>query len=279
MTRIGAHVSIAKGMPQALDKAQNMGANCIQIFASSPRTLAPPKIDQIKLTEFKKEAAKRDIGPNFIHAGYLINLGTDKKQLLGLSMQRLIGELQFCAAGGFAGVIVHTGSHGGRGFATIVDQVAETVKKILAKTPQESRLLLEIASGGGGKIGSTFEELETLLKAINNKRVGVCLDSAHMFASGIAITSAQDIDGASKKIKETIGWENVWCMHTNDSRGDFGSHIDRHDNIGEGKIGKEPFKRLLHHHAFSQLPFILEVKGFDGKGPDKRNIDILKSLL
>lgn len=279
MVKIGAHVSIAKGLILALDKAKTMGATCIQIFSSSPRSLAVPLLPQEKLEQFKTEAAKRGMGPNFIHASYLINLGSDNAGLLKQSIAKLTADLIFAHYGGFAGVIVHTGSHTGRGFDAIVPIVTEAVKEAIKNAPGKSMLYLEIAAGGKGKIGSNFEELQTLLTSINNSRVGIVIDTAHLFAGGIKFDTSQTLDNLAQKIETTVGWNSIGCIHANDSKGEFGSFIDRHENIGKGKIGLEAFRLLLAHKKFSQIPFVLEVPGFDDKGPDKQNIAILKSLL
>ncbi|HCS78336.1 TPA: hypothetical protein DIV55_01185 [Patescibacteria group bacterium] len=277
--KIGAHVSIAKGIPAALIKIQTMGANCLQIFSSSPRSFGTPKATDDDCSKFKTEAKRRGIGPNFIHANYLVNLGTDKQRLLELSTQSLVTDLNFADKVGARGVIVHTGSHGGRGFDKVLNPVANVIKKILKTANGEAKLLLEITSGGKGRIGANFQELQQLLQAVNHPRLGVCLDTCHMFAAGYAFDSAEKITELKKQIQATVGWSNIYCLHVNDSKGEFASHIDRHENIGKGKIGKAPFKLLLHDEKFKELPFILETPGFDDKGPDKQNIDILKSLL
>lgn len=276
--RIGAHISISKGMVAALDKAAEMGANCIQVFSTSPRTFAPPIIDEKRTSEFASEAKKRDIGPNFVHAGYLINLGSDKPDLLKKSIIRLSGDMSFAHAMGGAGAIVHTGSHTGRGFESIVSIVAASIKEVLEKSLPGSKLLLEIASGGNGKIGSTFEELSTLLKAVGSQRVGVCLDTCHMFAGGYAFNTTSEVDVLAQKIESTVGFDRIWCMHANDSKGEFNSALDRHENIGDGRIGNAGFKALLAHPKFSKIPFLLETPGLDGKGPDKENVERLKKL-
>jgi len=276
--KIGAHVSIAKGLPAALTKIQTMGANCLQIFSSSPRSFGTPKATSDDRKKFKTEAIKLGIGPNFIHANYLVNLGTDKQRLLELSTQSLITDLNFADQIGVSGVVVHTGSHGGRGFETVVRPVAQVITQILKKADGQAKLCLEITAGGMGRIGANFEELQQLLQLVNNSRLGVCLDTCHLFAAGYKFDSHETVDKLKTKITKTVGWSPVYCMHTNDSKGDFDSHIDRHENIGAGKIGKAPFKLLLQDEKFKKLPFILETPGFDGKGPDQKNIEILKKL-
>lgn len=278
MTRIGAHVSINNGLLGALKKATDMGANCIQIFSSPPQSFVPPRIALRECVAFRKEAKKRDIQPIFIHAAYLINLASVQDRLRKLSITSLIDDLKLAEKIGAKGSIVHTGSHKGKGFAAVLSFVVSSIQQILAESPETTKLYLEITSGSKGKIGSTFEELQRMLAIVRNPRLGVCLDTAHLFAGGYAFDTGERIAELAKKIETSVGWQVVECLHANDSKVPFGSGLDRHENIGEGYIGKEPFTLLLHHPKFSQLPFIDETPGFDDKGPDKRNLDILKSL-
>jgi deoxyribonuclease-4 len=191
-----------------------------------------------------------------------------------------VNDLIFAEKIGAKGSIVHTGSHKGTGFDSIVPVVADSIAQVLTSTPPTTKLYLEIASGGNGKVGSTFEELATLLRAVHNPRLGVCLDTAHMFAGGYTFDTPEKVTALAQKIAETISWSAVECIHTNDSKTALSSFLDRHENIGHGALGSGPFKLLLHNTHFGQLPFILEVPGMDGKsGPDKENMDRLKALI
>lgn len=277
--RIGVHVSISKGLVEALEKAQAMGANCIQIFSSPPQSFIPPKFSDADCAAFKKRAIQLDILPVFIHATYLVNLGSDKDTLLKLSIKSLMDDLNFAGKIGAKGVIVHTGSHKGKGFMVALPTVVNSIKEILSGTPEATKLYLEIASGGGGKIGSTFAELKALLDGVKTARLGICLDTAHMFAAGYAFDTTEKVAALEDKITATVGWEKVECMHANDSKVELGSGRDRHENIGKGLIGKKPLQLLLRHEKFGKLPWILETPGFADKGPDKQNLDILKSLV
>jgi deoxyribonuclease IV len=277
--RIGAHVSIGKGLVESLVRAQDMGANCLQIFSSPPQSFVEPKFSDAQCIELKNRAQELNIQPIFIHATYLINLGSDNSDLLNKSIKSLTADLIFASKISSPGVIVHTGSHKGRGFVHALPIVVEAIKQILEQTPVTTKLLLEIASGGGGKIGSTFEELATILNNVNNKRLGVCLDTAHMFAAGFDYSSYEKVTQLTTKIDDTIGWERVACVHVNDSKTDFGSFKDRHENLGVGKIGLEALKILLNSPNINKLPLVLETPGFNDKGPDKRNVEILKALM
>lgn len=276
---LGAHVGVSKGLVAAVEKAHTMGANCMQLFASPPQSFAVSKFADTDCLAFAKKTRELAIKPIFIHATYLINLGSEKSSLIKASIACLVDDLTIAEKIGAVGSIVHTGSHKGKGLEAALPTVVEAVKSVLKQTPVQTRLLLEIASGGGGKIGSTFEELQQILDKIDSSRVGVCLDSCHMFAAGYAFDTPEKIEELSHKIGKTVGWDRVWCMHANDSKFELGSFRDRHENIGKGFVGKKAFNLLLKHPKFGKLPFILETPGFDDKGPDKQNLDILKSLV
>lgn len=277
--RLGAHVSISKGLLDALEKARNIGANCIQIFSSPPQSFVPPRFTDNECEIFKKKSQEMDVGPIFIHAKYLINLASDKEALRNLSIKSLIEDLHFGDKIGASGVIVHTGSHKGKGFATVLPLVIHCIRTILTHTQGKSKLLLEVASGGKGKIGSTGAELAEMQQLVASPRVGVCLDTAHLFAGGYAFDTAEKIKVLSDMIADTIGWNEIKCLHVNDSKVALGSFRDRHENLGQGFIGNAALKLLLNSPEFSELPLILETPGFDDKGPDKQNLDILKSLI
>ncbi|MEK7165450.1 MAG: deoxyribonuclease IV [Patescibacteria group bacterium] len=277
--RLGAHVSISKGLTEALVKARNMGGNCIQIFSSPPRGFAPPKFTNEKCKEFKEKSNELNIKPVFIHATYLVNLASEKESLMDASIKSLVDDLNFGDKIGAAGVIVHTGSHKGKGFHFALPIVTDSIRTILNQTHGNTKLLLEIASGGNGKIGSTFEELQKLLLSVKDKRLGVCLDTCHMFAGGYNFDTQEAVNVLLKKITEKVGWNVIDCIHINDSKFPVGSFRDRHENLGNGFIGIEGLKLLLNTPKFSELPMILETPGFDEKGPDKENLDILKNLI
>lgn len=280
MHRIGAHVSVGKGLLSALDQANAMKANCLQIFASPPRSFVGSKFKDSDCSEFKAKLKKLAIQPIFIHATYLINLASDKQSLLQSSINSLIDDLYIASKIGALGSIVHIGSHKGKGLIDVLPVITAAISQVLIKTPPVTKLYLEIASGGKGKIGANFEELATVINQVNSQRLGVCLDTAHMFAAGYKFDSPAAVNQLVKVIDKTVGWHRVECIHANDSKAEFASGKDRHENIGEGKIGLEPFRLLLNHPQFGQLPFILEVPGFGKKkGPDQDNIQILKRLI
>lgn len=278
MRRIGAHVSSAGGIQNAVTNTINIGANAMQIFAGSPRMWRRSLYKEKDTENFKKQVADNNLRPVFIHALYLTNLASDNPETRAKSKSALITDMTNSAAIDSSGVILHIGSHQGRGFESVRDLVVSEISEVLDQTPGNSSLLLENVAGQRGKIGS-LEELSILLEALDSHRVGVCIDTAHAFEAGYKIHDPAGLDSFVADLSSLIGIEPIKLFHLNDSRTDFNSRHDVHENIGEGKIGITNIARIVNHPKLSSLPLILEVPGFDGSGPDKRNIDIVKSLL
>ncbi len=275
---IGAHVSAAGGVMNAIPRAQEIGAEAIQIFASAPGNWNPPKATLEEGKAFGD--ACREVGINHImfHSIYLINLASDKPELVEKSKQSLITGLNLNAAMGGQGVIFHVGSSKERTFEDVKDAVIAAMNDIIASSDPKSTLVIETNAGQGNNIGDTFEEVAALVEGITDKsHVGVCLDTAHTFASGYDLVN----DGPAKIMKQfddIVGLKYLVAIHTNDSKTAFNSRVDRHENIGFGQIGEEPFRQMLHLPELQNIPFILEVPGIEGGGPDKANIDKLKEL-
>ncbi len=278
MAIIGAHVSAAGGVMNAIPRAQEIGAVAIQIFASAPGNWNPPKATLEEGKAFGE--ACREVGINHImfHSIYLINLASDKPELVEKSKQSLITGLNLNAAMGGQGVIFHVGSSKERTFEDVKDDVIAAMNDIIAQSDPKSTLVIETNAGQGNNIGDTFEEVAALIDGIKDKsRVGVCLDTAHTFASGYDLVN----EGPAKIMKQfddIVGLKYLVAIHTNDSKTPFNSRVDRHENIGFGQIGEEPFRQMLHLPELQNIPFILEVPGIEGGGPDKPNIDKLKEL-
>ena len=276
MSKIGAHVSAAVSLELAFTKAQDIGAECIQFFASPPQQWAFTHHDQAEIERFRDQARNTGIGPNFIHGTYLVNLGTEKPEHLQKSIQWLKYGMGMAEKLGIEGVIFHTGSHKGKGFDEVLPQVVDALKQVLNYVDGSAKLILETSAGGGGSIGRNFEELGKILKAVQNDRVRVCIDVAHTFAAGYDWRN--HIDDILEEFDREVGLDKLAAFHANDSKMDFESYKDRHANIGEGFLGEGAFNQLLNHPKLKDKPFLLEVPGFDDNGPDKENIDILKKL-
>ena len=275
--KLGAHVSTSGGLSRSIDRAQAIGAEAIQIFASSPRAwkFNFPKEEEIAI--FKEKSLETGIGPCYIHGSYLVNIGGDESQL-EKSIESLTNNMITAGKIGAEGVIFHGGSHKGKGFNTVLAQAVKCLITVLEESPKDTWLCIENSAGMGSHIGSSFDEIGAIIKAVNHPNLKVCLDTEHCFAAGYNIASADAIDSIMEEFDSKIGLERLVAVHANDAKVEFGSGVDRHENIGEGYIGEEGFEVILANPAFSQVPFFLEVPGFDGDGPDEENINRLKSI-
>lgn len=276
--RIGAHVSCSGGLQNAITNTLNIGGNCMQIFAGSPRmwarSLYPLKVAE----DFRQRSTIHDLRPIYIHALYLTNLASDNPELVEKSKSALIMDMQNSASIGGSGVVLHIGSHQGRGWEATRELVTSQIKEILAATPDNSYLLLENSAGQQGKIGS-LSELKDILGAIPTTRLKVCLDTAHAFEAGYNFQTSDGLEMWIKEIEATIGLDKVELLHLNDSKTPLGSGRDMHQNIGDGFIGEAGIRALINHPKLSHLPLILEVPGLEKSGPDRANIDRVKTLL
>ena len=275
--KIGAHVSTAGGLSNAFDRASNIGAEAIQIFASSPRAwkFNQPKEEQVNL--FKEKMEQTGIWPCYIHGSYLVNIGGDPSQI-EKSIESLTNNMSVAGKIGAEGVIFHGGSHKGKGFHNIVKQASECLKRVLDNSPENVWLCLENSAGMGSHIGSSFEEMGELIHLVQNDNLKVCLDTEHMFAAGYDLTNPDEVPQIMKRFDEEIGLSKLVAVHANDSKVELGSGVDRHENIGDGFIGIDGFKSLMNDPSFEKVPFFLEVPGFDSNGPDEININLLKSI-
>ena len=276
--KIGAHVSTAGGISNAVGRAKEIGCEAIQIFGSSPQTWAFKPAPGEQIESFKQGLAEAGIGPVFLHAIYLINLGTPNEDSLKKGIDSLIKYMNLAADIGAAGVIFHPGSHGGRGYEAVLPQTVDAIKTVLDASPDGPCLAVENMAGMGQHIGARFDELGGILKVVDSPRLKICLDTQHAFAAGYDLTNPQGIKAMLDELDAGPGSANVAAVHANDSKRVCGSGVDRHDNIGDGFIGEEGFAAIMGDPAFAEVPFFLEVPGFEGKGPDQRNIDILKKI-
>lgn len=270
MRYIGGHVSTAGGIPNAIDKTIKIGGNCLQIFAGSPRLWARKPFPENDVKEYLSKVRTHGLGPTFIHALYLVNLATNNPDLLEKSINSLVADLQNGLLINSSGVIVHIGSHQGRGFDEVKDQLVAVIERILGETTSTD-LILENDAGQNGKIGSP-EELSFLLDKIKDKRLKICLDTAHLFESGVDLRQDLSTKEFINDLDKLNILDKIVCLHLNDSSTDLNSHRDMHANLGEGKIGLAGLKQTVNQKEFSHLPLILEVPGENKTGPNKENI-------
>ena len=280
--KIGAHLSIAGGYDKALERAVAIGGNCLQIFSTSPRGWNQATVNDQAKRLFLDTKKKLNISDVFFHASYLINLA-DEGRIGEESKKSLIAELNVASQFAVAGSIVHIGSF--KESSPAVWDVSQdkkysilihNINEVLTHTPQDTFLIVENA--GNKKIGQNIYEIASIMKDVNNERLKVCLDTCHLFSAGYELSSQKKLDDFLSEFEKKIGLKKLIVFHMNDSRDPFNSGRDRHENIGQGTLSLEPFRLLLKDERTHNLPFIIETPGFDGKGPDKKNIDILKSL-
>lgn len=274
---LGAHVSAAGGIDKAVDRAVKIGAETIQVFASSPRGWAFKPIPDEKAQAFRDKAAAAGIRSTFLHGSYLVNIG-GAPELLAKSIGSLTNHMNAAAQIGAEGVIFHSGSHKGVGFDAVFEQAVDALQQVLANTDDGVKLIIENCAGMGAQIGASFNELGRLVKAVDSPRVNICLDTEHAFAAGYNIADPQGLHDAMAEFDAEIGLDRLIVVHANDAKVKFGSGIDRHENIGEGYIGIAGFETIMAHPAFADTPFLLEVPGANREGPDKPNLDRLKDI-
>lgn len=276
--RIGAHVSSAGSIDKAIDRAAEIGAEAVQIFLSGPTSWRLKDHPQRDREAYRRKAQERDIGPTFFHGVYLINLGSEDPALVEKGVASLIAYQTAAPTIGCKGTIFHVGSHKGRGFETVLPQVAACLERVLAETPQEAWLILENSAGMGQSIGASWTELGAIIRAVGSDRLKVCLDTQHCYANGYDVATRDGLEATMEELEREVGLERLVAVHANDSKCPLEGGLDRHENIGQGHIGLEGFRNIVRHPAFRDVPFLLEVPGFDKTGPDARNVGIVKEL-
>lgn len=275
--KVGAHVSASGGPARAIDRAQDIGAEAIQIFASSPRAWTFKPISEDRLLEFRQMSERTGISPSFLHGTYLVNLG-GTPELLEKSIISLTQQMNAASQLGAKGVIFHSGSHKGVGFDAVFDQVTDALCRVLDECRSDVWLTIENSAGMGAHIGASFGEIGRIIQAVDSPQVKVCLDTEHTFAAGYDLGHPDRIEEVLEEFDKEIGLSRLVVVHANDAKVELGSGIDRHENIGEGHMGLDGFEVIMGHPVFRDIPFILEVPGFEKKGPDKENVDRLKQI-
>ena len=271
----GAHCS--GGVKKALDNAVAMGADVVQLFAQSPRTWRFPNHDPEVLAHFRDRRAETGL-PATVHALYLVNLATPDDTMYEKSVQTMRATVDTACALEIDAVIFHVGSHLGAGFDAGLERVVPALAQVLERCSETTWLLMENTAGAGGTIGRSLDELATIFDALGrHERLGICLDSCHLYASGIDVTNRAALDTLLEAVDDRIGLDRLRALHANDSKAPLGSNRDRHDNIGDGLIG-EGLGAFLAHPKLQKLPAILEVPGRDGKGPNAQELEKLRDL-
>lgn len=274
----GAHVSSSGGISNAVDRAEALGCDAMQVFTQSPRMWRPTNHAPEQTERFRERRKQAGIGAVVCHALYLVNLASPDPAIYEKSVAALRATLQAAAAIGAEGVVFHVGSHLGSGFEAGLERVVPALRELLELTGDDLWLLMENSAGAGGTIGRSIDELAAIRDALGrHPRLGVCLDSCHWYVSGVDVTDPAVLDAAVADLDARIGLEQLRCLHVNDTKAELGSNRDRHDSIGLGLMG-EKLGVFLAHPAFQRLPAILETPGPDGHGPDAAELQRLREL-
>jgi deoxyribonuclease IV len=259
MRRLGVHTSIAGGLHLSLERAHALGCSAIQIFSHNPRGWAFKTMSGDDISRFKSARKRLDISPVVIHTSYLINVASADPALRRKSIEMLAAEMDRADAVGADYVILHPGSASGDDADIARERAVNALQEVAAMGRWNARLLVENTAGERGDISSGIRELADILRGVRgNFLSGICFDTCHAFAAGYDLRSDQIIRKISVDIKKYIGPDSVKLIHLNDSKGDLGSRIDRHEHIGCGKIGEEGLRRFIHCAAFRNIPLILE---------------------
>lgn len=278
MFRIGAHVSAAGGLINAVGNAERIGAEAIQVFGSSPRQFAIRLPTSAAVAEFRSALERSAVSEVYLHAAYLVRLGSEKPGLRAASIKNLAGHLRIAEMIGARGLVFHLGSQGEASKNSAVTKTVSGMRAVLKEVPGKSLLIMENSSGGGTKLGATIDDLAQLLKKVKSRRVKLCFDTAHAFEAGtLRYDNPVEIKSYFNEWDKKIGLSNLELIHANDSKTAFGSGSDRHENIGRGFIGFGGFKNLALEQRLRSVPWILEVPGVRGNGPDRENIAKLRS--
>ena len=278
---LGAHVSTSGGIDKAIDRIESIGGNAVQVFTQSPRVWRQTDHKAEAVERFKQRRAEAGVGSVVCHATYLINLGATDDVIYHKSINALNETMETAHTIGSEGVVFHLGSHLGRGFDQAMHQVVPALQVVLGECDRHSLdpwLLIENSAGHEGTMGVSLEELQTVVGELGQPdRVGVCLDTCHLFASGYDIRTPEDMDALLDEVDERIGLDRLRSLHVNDSKMPFDSHRDRHENVGEGEIG-ERMAAFLGCPRLQELPAVMETAGQDGHGPGVGDMKTLRRL-
>jgi deoxyribonuclease-4 len=312
MPRFGAHLSMAGGMDQAALRARKLRADTLQLFVKSPSQWRLAALADDAVARFRDEARRARLEPLVGHASYLVNLASPDPALYEKSRRCVLEEWDRAERLGLDCLVLHPGAHVGSGEAAGLEQIARALRWLRQERPaRTAMILLETTAGAGTVMGGRFEHLQQLIAACDpdagwhghaplrghaahgeegatpglarpcrDHWLGVCIDTCHLWAAGYDLGTAQAIDDTLGRLDEAVGLERVKVVHVNDARGGLGSHLDRHEHIGRGQLGKETFRLLIHHPALAALPFILETPKEDARGRpmDPVNLRMLRRL-
>lgn len=275
---IGAHLSSSGGIHTAVDRAEAVGAESLQVFTQSPRAWRPTNHDPANFEKFRERRAEVGLHGVLCHALYLCNLAAPDDAIYAKSVAAMRKTMEVAGEIGADAVVFHIGSHLGSGFEHGLERVLPAMEQVLELSTDETWLLMENSAGAGGTIGRSIDELATIYERLDgHPRLGVCLDSCHLYVSGIDVTDAAQLDALLDDVESSIGLDRLRALHVNDSASPLGSNSDRHANIGEGLLGEE-LGVFLGSPRLQGLPAVLETAGPDKHGPDANEVRKAKEI-
>ena len=280
--RIGVHLGTAGGASNAVEKAREIGANTFQIFTSSPRMWRAPKVDPKQAARMRELRTKLDVGPLVVHTSYLVNVCSQTVDVREKSVAAFRGEIERALDFGAEYLVLHPGSWKGLTRDEGLRLAAESITRAidgLAWQGTGFHILIENTAGAEFSLGGSFEQVAELVARLKaTAPVGVCLDTCHTHVAGYDLVSADGYDATMALIEKTVGFADVRVWHSNDAKAERGSKLDRHEHIGQGTMGVEPFRRLLNDKRWAHAAFIAETP-VDEPGDEERNVRVLKSLV
>jgi len=276
--RIGVHVSIAGKIYESLERAKELGCNTMQIFSRNPRGWQAAKLDPDDVAEFRRLKAKFDISPVIVHIPYIINLATPDRALYRKSIGAYIEDIRRADELGAEYFVTHLGSHVGSGEDSGIGRFTAAICEIIKKAQPKTTVLLENTAGPGSCIGYRFEHVKRIIDGLDNaKNVGVCFDTAHTFEAGYDLKTGQGLEATLREFDRLLGLDMIKVVHFNDSLSPLGSHVDRHQHIGKGKLGLPALSRIINHPKLQGAAFILETPKKTDRD-DTRNLAAAKKI-
>jgi deoxyribonuclease-4 len=278
---LGAHQSIAGGVEKSLERGAEVGCDTIQIFVKTPnRWVSMPLADE-NVIAFREAVTETGIWPVFAHSLYLINIATPDDALWHKSLDALVDDLERCEQLGLPGLVIHPGSHVGSGEEVGIARVAAALDEVHTRLPGYNvQVWLEVTAGQGAHLGYAFAQLGAMIDGVQEPgRLGVCFDTAHAFAAGYELRTGEGFEATWREFEETLGLDRLKAIHLNDSKKELGSRVDRHEHIGKGLLGLEPFRLLLNDPRFRGIPMTLETEKSKDLAEDKENLAVLRSLV
>lgn len=276
----GAHMSAAGGVDQAFARGEAAGCRTLQLFTKNERQWRAKPLAPETIAQFHAEASRSGLAPLLSHASYLINLATPGDELWEQSIEAFADELDRCAQLGIPYLVVHPGAHTGSGMDAGIKRVATALDRLFAEgTGGDVTVLLETTAGQGTCLGGTFEELARMLELLRHpERAAICVDTCHIFAAGYDFREPEAYASTFERFHELLGIDRIQAFHLNDSKGGPGSHLDRHEAIGDGQIGVEGFRHLVNDPRFLRVPMVLETPKGKDDTEDIRNLATLRRL-